>query len=160
MQNHDDMDAAHDHVSLLAGHGGSGQPVREVVPATALGGGRYRITGSPGFVEGCAEGDIVQCNEDGSFHVVERGPNVCVQIYAEATFPGGVIDDLRAHFRPLGGLIEGPPAGRFLVVTVPAASGFPAIKTAMSHCFSALDGVEWQYGNVYGPNGGPLNWWL
>lgn len=159
-QDHDVTDAAHDHVTLLAGRGGSGEPVREIVPAAVLGGGQYRITGSPAFVEGCAKGDVVRCDDDGAFHVEERGPNVCLQLYGEAPFPGAVVDGLRARFLPLGGLVEGPPSGQFLVVTVPAASGFLAIETAMSDWSTPLDGIEWQYGNVYGPNGAPLNWWL
>jgi hypothetical protein len=159
LQDDDAINAARSHVSLLAGHGDSGQPVREMVPAAALGGGRHRITGSPGFVEGCAEGDVVRCNDDGTFRVEERGPNVCLQIYGEAAFSGDAVDDLRARFPPLGGLVEGPPAGQLLVVTVPAASGFPAIERAIS-AWSHLDRVEWQYANVYGHDGDPLNWWL
>jgi hypothetical protein len=60
----------------------------------------------------------------------------------------------------LGGLVETPADRRFIVVTVPAAAGFPAAEAVMETWAVGLSVlVEWGFGNVCGPDGELLNWW-
>ncbi|WP_062647903.1 DUF4265 domain-containing protein [Streptomyces maremycinicus] len=148
----------HCHVALRVGFGGSGKPVFETLPALAVGPGRYELTGSPGMVEGCAAGDLLEIDADGCFRVERRGPNFCVQAFGEPPFDAGALESLTDAFASLGGLVEAPADRRFIVVTVPAAVGFPAVEAVMRTWAAGVSvRVEWGFGNVFGPDGEPLN---
>src|SRR5699024_267802 len=103
---------AHDHVALLAGVKSNGEPVHELVPARQLADGTWEITGTPALAVGCAVGDHLTVDEDGSFHVVRRGGNLAIVALAprgrDITEQGKTLqDDLRA----VGGLVETHPDG-------------------------------------------------
>lgn len=53
---------------------------------------------------------------------------------------------------------EWPATRRFAVVTAPATAGFPEIEAALAAWARARQ-VDWYFGNVYNPDGSPLNWW-
>jgi len=121
----------HCHVALRVGVASSGKPVFETLPARAVGSGSYELTGSPGLVEGCAAGDLLEIDADGLFQVVRRGPNLCIQAFGRPPFDAESLESLNSAFVPLGGLVEAPADRRFIVVTVPAAAGFPAVEAVM-----------------------------
>src|SRR4029077_7801100 len=68
-------------VDLLAGHKPSGEPVYEEVPVEALDGRRFRLLACPGLLDGLAAGDIFDRHEDGSYTVITRSGNLCVQLW-------------------------------------------------------------------------------
>ncbi|MFI5480582.1 DUF4265 domain-containing protein [Streptomyces rubiginosohelvolus] len=150
----------HCHVALRAGFAGSGKPVFETLPARAVASGSYELTGSPGMVEGCAAGDLLKVDADGLFQVERRGPNLCIQAFGRPPFDAESLESLTIAFVPLGGLVEAPADRRFIVVTVPAAAGFPAVEAVMDLWATDLSVlVEWGFSNVFGPDAEPLNWW-
>ncbi|GGX85710.1 DUF4265 domain-containing protein [Streptomyces fructofermentans] len=150
----------HCHVALRVGFAGAGKPVFETLPARAVGPGVHELTGSPGMVEGCAAGDLLEVGDDGSFRIERRGPNLCVQAFGRPPFDAESLELLTSAFVPLGGLVEAPADRRFIVVTVPAAAGFPEVEAVMETWAADLDVlVEWGFSNVFGPDGEPLNWW-
>ena len=152
--------AAGAHVRLLAGTAASGRPVREEVPARALGAGRWHLSGSPALVEGCAAGDVLQVEDDGSFRVVERGGNLALVSYADPGRPVSPDDAarLREVATSLGGQAEVPQDGRFAVVTVPVTAGFEAVEAAMD-AWASRTGRAWSWSNVHDASGRPLGWW-
>ncbi|MET8605116.1 DUF4265 domain-containing protein [Streptomyces rubiginosohelvolus] len=150
----------HCHVALRVGFAGSGKPVFETLPARAVGSGSYELTGSPGMVEGCAAGDLLKVDADGLFQVERRGPNLCIQAFGQPPFDAESLESLTSAFVPLGGLVEAPADRRFIVVTVPAAAGFPAVEAVMDLWATDVSVlVEWGFSNVFGPDAEPLNWW-
>lgn len=155
------MTDRHDHVSLLAGTAKDGSPRTEMTPAEKLGASRYRILGTPGLANGCAEGDIVIVEHDGSFDVIERGGNIAIHVYPAGPLGDEVLSDLKQRFGVLGGRVEYPPDTRFVAITVPSAAGFPKIEAAMDDAMRhpSASAVEWYFGNVYDDAGTPLEWW-
>ncbi|MFF4120903.1 DUF4265 domain-containing protein [Streptomyces sp. NPDC001714] len=148
------------HVALRAGFASSGKPVFETLPARAVGPGSYELLGSPGMVEGCAAGDLLKIDADGLFQVEQRGPNLCIQAFGEPPFAAESLESLIGAFGPLDGLVEAPADRRFIVVTVPAVAGFPAVEAVMEAWAAGESGLlEWGFSNVFGPDGEPLNWW-
>jgi hypothetical protein len=138
----------------------SGEPVYELVPAVPVKPGVYDLVGSPALVYGCAAGDRIRVSRDGEFEVLDRGGNVCLVIFpSDPSTAETNIDQLRATFARLGGTTESPPDGRFIVVTVPVAAGFPSIERAVQDWLNEVEG-EWSFGNVYDEDDRPLNWWL
>jgi hypothetical protein len=120
----------------------------------------YDVVASPALVYGCAAGDRIRVAPDGEFVVLDRGGNVCLVIFPSDPSTGATnIDKLRASFARLGGITESPPEGRFIVVTVPVAAGFPSIELAVQDWLTDVEG-EWSFGNVYDENHRPLNRWL
>ena len=148
-------------LGLFAGEKTGGQEVFEEVPVEDLGRGRFRVTSSPGFVEGIASGDIIRLSLEirGRFEVIERGGNVCIQVYGDS-----VIDQIQLGFghliEQLGGWLD-DKGSQVMVYTVPISAGFPAIEKVMAGIVNAFPGVVWSYGNVYDAKDGetPLNWW-
>ncbi|MCX5090250.1 DUF4265 domain-containing protein [Streptomyces sp. NBC_00365] len=153
-------DSNHRHVALRVGFAGSGRPVFETLPARAVGPDSYELMGSPGMVEGCAAGDLLKIDADGRFQIERRGPNLCVQAFGGTPFTAESLESLISAFAPLGGLVEAPADRRFIVVTVAAAAGFPAVEAVMETWAAGVDTpLEWGFSNVFGPDGEPLNWW-
>jgi hypothetical protein len=154
----DQVEPGHTHVRLLAGPGKDGRAVYELVPASAVETGVYDVLASPAIAYGCAAGDRIRVAEDGRFGVLRRGGNICLVLLPRARPTETEVGDLTAAFRRLGGIVESPPDGRFIVVTVPASAGFPAVEEAANHWTAARD-CPWEYGNVFDDDGNPLNWW-
>jgi hypothetical protein len=149
----------HDHVSIVAGKATDGSSVTEAVPARSLGGGSYEVLATPGLAIGCAAGDRIQVDSDGSFSVSVRGGNVALHVYSATVISASDLARLREIFAPLKGHVEAPVAARFAVVTVPAAAGFPAIEQAIGNWIATQADVDWYFGNVYDDNDNPLGWW-
>ncbi|MFE2546833.1 DUF4265 domain-containing protein [Actinacidiphila glaucinigra] len=148
------------HVSLQVGRTSSGKPVLETLPARAVGPGLFELVGSPGLVEGCAAGDLLKIDAEGLFQVERRGPNLCIQAFGEPAFDADSLEALTKGFAPLNGLVEAPADRRFIVVTVPASAGCPAVEAVMDAWSASVSGqLEWEFSNVFGADGEPLNWW-
>jgi len=152
-------------VHLFAGHTTQGDPVLEAVPAVPTGEpSTFRLTATPGLVNGTAAADVVHVEADGAFNVVRRGGNLAVQVYAR-DLADDVYGPLEAEVRLLGGYLDGGGDGRdggsVRVFTVPVAAGFPAVEAAFNSFVKQHPDAEWYYGNVYEPGDGitPLNWW-
>jgi hypothetical protein len=132
----------------------------EPVHAEALGGRRYRLLFSPGFVVGVAAGDEIELIGDaGRFRVLGRGGNIAVQLFSrEPVQP--FRDALAAEVRDrLSGVLDGA-IDRGLVFTIPLGAGFAAIEKLFDAFVRAHPGTEWLYGNVYDPDtNAPLGWW-
>ena len=148
----------HDHVGLFEPSNDGDAPASELVPASRVEANDWLIRGTPGLVNGCAAGDLVRVQPDGSFSVIERGGNVAAHVYSSVALPEADLEQLRVALSALGGSVEWPATRRFAVVTVPATAGFPAIEAALASWARARH-VEWYFGNVYDPDGFPLNWW-
>ncbi|MDI1461527.1 DUF4265 domain-containing protein [Catellatospora sp. KI3] len=123
-----------------------GQVLREIVAVRRLGGGLIELRSSPGLVMGCAEGDVIILEGMG-FQVVRRGPNLCVQAYAEQ-----LTDEVGARFAAafagLGGRVDVPAHRQFIVVTVAADAGADAVEAIMEELAATVPGLEWQFGNA------------
>jgi hypothetical protein len=156
-------DAHEHHVGLSAGPRADGTPFIELVPARPLADGTYEVVATPGIANGCAAGDRVRVEPDGSFEVAERGGNVAVNVavhvYSRPALSGEQLGTLRHRFDSLAGFVESPDPARFAVVTVPVAAGFPAIEAAIEGWVAEQADVEWLFGNVYDAEGRPLGWW-
>ncbi|CAM5506591.1 hypothetical protein SCYAM73S_08395 [Streptomyces cyaneofuscatus] len=121
---------------------------------------QLRTDRQPGLVEGCAAGDLLEIDADGLFQVVRRGPNLCIQAFGRPSFDAESLESLNSGFVPLGGLVEAPADRRFIVVTVSAAAGFPAVEAVMERWAASVSVlVEWGFSNVFGADEEPLNWW-
>ena len=154
-----DFVAHEDHVRLLAGANSSGAPVYELIPAAMVEPEVYDVIGIPGLVCGCAAGDRIRIAQDGRFEVLRRGGNLCLVLVPRTPRRDGAIAALRSAFGRLGGVVEMPTNGRFIVVTVPATAGFAAVEDAMETWASDNDS-DWYFGNVYDEDDRPLNWWI
>ncbi len=153
------MDRPHgDHVRLLAGSDSAGSPVYEEVPAARGDDGAWTLLGTPGLALGCAAGDRLVVEVDGKFRVVQRGGNLAVLSYTGSDVASDALDALREGFRALGGKVEVPPDGRFVVITVPVTAGFASVEAEMS-AWAVRTGYDWHFGNVYDEADRPLNWW-
>jgi hypothetical protein len=147
----------HSHIALLAGFKSSGEPVLEQVPAEHLEGPRYRLAATPGLALGCADGDVVEVADDGSFEVLVRGGNLGLLFYGPGVIE--VVEPLGNAFRGIGGQTEAPEDVQFIVATVPVSVGFDSVENAIRDGLSGRPGVEWFYSNVYDEQDQPLNWW-
>lgn len=99
-----------------------------------------------------ASGGASQSRSSGSMDPVDLWPG-------PTEFTDNDIRSLTIGLRDLRGRVEAPGRARFLVVTVPAAAGFPAIEAAVEDWVGRREGVEWYFGNVYDERDRPLNWW-
>ena len=147
-------------VALRASDDGSGEPFFEEVPVEPVSEGSYRLQASPGLLDGVAAGDVFIRHEDGRYDVVERGGNLCVQIW----YPGvdlhrRVDADLLPAARRLGGWLDGRADG-VTVLTFPLEAGFDRITTLLDGWVATVSGAGWSYANVYAEDGEtPLGWW-
>lgn len=143
-------------LTLLVDHDTSGEPVHEQVVVDDLGDGTYRVVQSPGLVIGTAAGDLIERADDGSAVVLERGGNLCVQVYASDAHA----DVLELLLQPLGGRLDGRIPDTLSVFTVPASAGFERVARILEALVERHPDVEWLYGNVYDVDGvTPLGWW-
>jgi hypothetical protein len=147
-------------LKLLAGQSSSGAPAYEEVLAEQQSTKRYKLLKSPGLVQGLAAGDVFEPLPDGTFNVIERGRNLCIQIFGRADM--NPVERLATERL---GVLGGRPDGqskRELVYTVPIAAGFPAVEAVLNELVARFPEAEWYFGNVYDPSDGvtPLNWWM
>lgn len=141
-----------------AGLRSDGSVVREELLVKPLGPRRFRLLKSPGLVLGVAADDIIEVDETGVCKPLERGRNVCVQVFTFDETPA-VQKFLTPLVEAAGGRLDGCSA-RQLVFTFPVSVGFAAIEAPLKKLEAKFSTVEWVYGNVYGDDGvTPLNWW-
>lgn len=124
-----------------------GQLITEVLPARALPGGLIELMGSPGLVTGAAAGDTLVL-QGGGFQVVRRGPNDCVQVYADPPLDDHAMAWLTKAFDAVGGHVEAPPQRQFAVATVATAVGRDVVEAIMAEAAESIPGVEWQFGTA------------
>jgi hypothetical protein len=129
--------------------------VREVVPVESLGGELIGVAGSPGLVMGCAAGDVLRLASDGQFTIERRGPNECVQAYANPPFTGKAVDALAEAFRDSDGLVEAPAHREFVVLTVPTAVGRTLIAERLSVWCAQFGPAGWQFSTIAVEEDGP-----
>ncbi|MEU7820181.1 DUF4265 domain-containing protein [Catellatospora sp. NPDC049133] len=134
------------HVRLTATEP-DGRLITEVLPAKALPGGLVELVGSPGLVTGAAAGDVLTL-VSGGFHVVRRGPNDSVQVYAEPPLDEHAMAWLAKAFESVGGYVEAPPQRQFAVATVPSAAGRDTVEAIMAEAGEHIPGMEWQFGTA------------
>lgn len=133
---------------------------KEVVPAKPIEGSQWVVSATPGMVNGCAAGDRIDVQPDGTFVVIERGGNIAVHIYSREPLVEADLLRLRDRFGSLNGaILEWPPARKFAVATVPSTAGFEPIEAIMSDFVAGHSDVEWYFGNVYDERNEPLGWW-
>ena len=138
----------------------SGSPVFEEIPAEAVEDGLVRVLNSPVLVENLAADDIIRAHADGSFEVVKRAGNICIQFFRSKPPNIEVEQVLRSRVEDLGGRLD-VRGGQFLVYTVPLRpAGFAAIEEPFNEAVGSSPDSSWMFGNVYDPvDGSPLNWW-
>jgi hypothetical protein len=139
------MNPCDGHVGLTSDEA-EGRLIREAVPARFLDDGLVEILGSPALVVGCAAGDVLRVGDDGRFEIARRGPNVSVQAFISPAFTPEDVQRLSDALRDLGGIVETPENRRFLVATIPAAAGEPAINAILDEWTAPLTDFYWQYG--------------
>jgi hypothetical protein len=135
----------------------------ELVEVEQVEGTKYRIVCPPAMVEGLASGDLIELDDKelAGFKVVHRSGLVTVWLFFVDTnqrnenMANPLFEQLLA---PLGGRIEGL-AKQSAIFSIPVASGFTKIEQAFDRLTSTLPGSGWMYGNVWGGNDEPLNWW-
>ena len=147
-------------VDLLAGRKPSGEPVFEEVPVEALDERRYRLLASPGLLDGLASGDVFERADDGSYAVVTRSGNLCVQVwYPHQDLHARVDAELLPEVNALGGWLDGRSPG-ISAFTVPVHATFARIKEIFDAWVAKLPGSGWSFANVYAADGEtPLGWW-
>jgi hypothetical protein len=135
-----------------------GRIVRETLCAAALAGGKYRLLKSPLVAQGLAVGDEFEVDPIcGSFRVVRRGGNVTVQLFMPE-LTQDVFEQLAVAVRYLGGDLDGH-TDSIAGFWVPVSAGFPSIERLFIGFVDGRPDTEWMFGNVYGLDGVPLNWW-
>jgi len=159
------IDMDHDHVRIIvldADPAGA-----EDVPARRRDGELWELLKSPLYATEVAAGDIVKVinSEHGTFELVRRGGNVCVQFYLAAEQADSaestrrVVEFFERELKPVGGRVDNQTLG-LVSCTIPAAAGFGTIENIFSGAVEVFSGAQWQYGNVYDPSSGePIGWW-
>jgi hypothetical protein len=144
-------------IIIVAGQKRSGEPSFEELLVDRLPDGRYRVAAAPGLANGLAAKDVISYDAGSrEFAVVERGGNLCVQIYGTHRVP----DELVAEVNRLGGTFDGATE-RNSVYSIPVTATFPVVEKMFNEFVAAHPGTEWYFGNVYDPadDETPLNWW-
>lgn len=130
------------------------------VEVDALPEGRLRVLNSPALVENLAAGDVICLAHDGTFDMVERGGNLCVQFCRSKEPNADAESVLTDSVRGLGGRLDAAGKG-VLVFTVPVRrTSFQVVEAAFNTAVANSPGASWMFGNVYAPGTEqPLNWW-
>jgi hypothetical protein len=107
-----------------------------------------------------AAGDIFERRPDGTYALVERSGNLCVQVWHPDV---DVRDRVDAKLLPgaivLDGWLDGRTEGS-TVLTFPLSAGFQRIERLLDGWVDATEGSTWSFGNVYADDGRtPLGWW-
>jgi hypothetical protein len=155
----------HQHVRIVISD--ATPPGAEEVPARRLKDNEWCLLRSPLYAMDVAAGDVIRVvdSETGTFEIVRRGGNVCVQFYLgesdvnDAQATARAASAIAADLEPLEGSIDGQTPG-LIAFTVPAAVGLPEIERVFDSAAGRWPGAQWQYANVYDPaTGDPLGWW-
>ena len=120
-----------------------------------------RLAHSPAFVAGVARGDLLELAPDtlAGFRILERsGMLAAVVAFASQEQKRDAERELGIEVQTFGGVCEGGP-GRALVFSMPVRLGFPTVEAFLDGARRRFAGAEWYFGNVYGHDGKPLNWW-
>jgi Domain of unknown function (DUF4265) len=128
------------------------------VERTAIG---VRLLHSPAYLDGIAGGDVIELDPSAlcGYNVVSRGGNVAiVVIFTSQEQRQQAEPQLAGEALRLQGRCDGGPE-RVLVFTIPATSGFANIEGVFDAVPQQCPGATWYFGNVYGPDKRPLNWW-
>lgn len=152
------MSSARTVILIVAGYKKSGEPSLEELLVDDLTGGRYHVVAAPGLASGIAAGDVIAYDEaERTFDVVERGGNLCVQLYG----PHQVTEELVAEVNRLGGTFDGATELNS-VYSIPVKATFPVVEQLFRDFVAAYPGTNWYFGNVYDPadDETPLKWWL
>ncbi|SFR29197.1 protein of unknown function [Lentzea waywayandensis] len=152
------MSSARTVILIVAGHKRNGEPSFEELLVDDLTGGRYHVVAAPGLAGGIAAGDVIAYDEGKrTFEVVERGGNLCVQLYG----PHQVTKELVAEVNRLGGTFDGATELNS-VYSIPVTATFPVVEKLFRDFVTAWPGTDWYFGNVYDPadDETPLNWWV
>lgn len=156
---------SHDHVLIAVID--ADPPGGEHVPARKLSNDEWEITRSPLYATEVASGDIIRTTNTavGSFDIVRRGGNVCVQLYLgeneadDAKATSVFAEEIGILVKPLKGWVDATTAG-LISLTIPVSAGFQAIEGVLEIAVEKSLGAQWQYANVYDPvSGEPLGWW-
>jgi hypothetical protein len=155
----------HEHVKIVVI--ATEPPGAEVVPARNCDNEIWEILKSPLYATEVAAGDIIKVvdKELGTFEMIRRGGNVCVQFYLPinksdcVNLTSSVAEFIEEKLETIGGSIDGRTIG-LITCTLPISLGFQLIEDTFIETVSAFPGSQWQFGNVYDPTTGePLNWW-
>ncbi|WP_083294614.1 DUF4265 domain-containing protein [Burkholderia plantarii] len=149
-------------IEIFAGRTTAGEPVREELPAQAIGDGTYELLASPGVASNIAKGDVIRVlDASGSIEIIRRGGNVCVQTYFSPYLESKDRQEIEANFLTrLTGSVDGE-SDRNMCFSIPVGIGFSAIGNFFNNLTNKYSQVSWSYGNVYGEDGvTPLNWWI
>lgn len=131
--------------ALLTAEESNGRLTREALPVRRLSPDTVEVLGSPGLLLGFAAGDTLRVNADHRFEVVGRGPNDCIQAFAEQPVSPEILDELRHQVAGHGGHVETPEHRRMIVVTVPTAEARAA--TEIMNSWSVRAGLQgWWFG--------------
>ncbi len=159
------IDMYHKHVRIIVLD--ADPPGAEDVPARRRDDGVWELLKSPLYATEVAAGDLVKVvqAEHGTFELVRRGGNVCIQFYLAADQASSakstrrVVGFLERELKPVGGRVDGQTLG-LVSCTVPVSAGFRAIENIFARAVEAFPDAQWQYGNVYDPSSGePIGWW-
>jgi hypothetical protein len=136
--------------------------IEEVLPAEPLDGGRFRLLGSPGLVEGVAAGDEVELvpADPTGYRVLRRGGHLCVWVYVPEPPPEQTDARLSRAATTLGGYLDGGNTG-LRILTIPVSAGFQRIEAEVEAAVAELSGSSWAHGNVYDRQNGDrlFGWW-
>lgn len=149
-------------IEIFAGRTTAGEPVREELPAQAVGDGTYELLASPGVASNVAKGDVIRVlDANGSIEIIRRGGNVCVQTYFSSYLENNDRQEIEANFlTELTGSVDGDSDGN-MCFSIPVSVGFSKIEDFFNNLANKYFQVSWSYGNVYGDDGvTPLNWWV
>lgn len=148
-------------IRLLAGTSSNGNPVFEEILVTDLGGSRFRLLRSPGLVQGIARDDEIQYDlNSGTFHLLQRGGRVTVQIYLGAVDQAEV-QRLATQLEQVASATWDGFSERQAIFSFPVGKGFKVVEDLLNGFVEMRPGTEWYYGNIYADDGiSPLNWWL
>lgn len=150
-------------VNFYAGSA-NGSPVYEELPAKKLADNKYELLSSPGLALNLAKGDIVEVlDTQKPAHVLHRGGNFCIQIYADE-LPNGELDTFSELLNSkLDGTLDGVYKGN-LAISVSATKGIENIRDFFD-AFTERTGIQWYFGNIYKnfenvDDETLLDWWL
>lgn len=133
----------------------------ESLPVVDLGGGRFRLLHSPGFVHGLAAGDVFERTEDAAgFRVVKRSGFVCVWIMGSSPIGAEKAREVTSRVEAAGGTMDGGFRDRLLIANFPlSGDDFAPIERCMAGVESELE-LMWEFANVYDVvTGKPIGWW-
>lgn len=137
--------------------------VSELVEVEQIEGARFKIVCPPTMVEGLASGDVIEVDEQqvAGFKVVEHSGLITIWLFFESAkqrdenTANPLFEEL---LMPLDGRLDSL-AKQSAIFSIPVSAGFHAIEQVFDRLCASLPGAGWMYGNVWGGDNQPLNWW-